>query len=1258
MKEITSSNLPIPLYQSPPHEPASPSAVDLDPPYVNGALQPNLDADVGLGIRQIDPWLIVTFERWFNFNVGDTYKFFAGSTSYALAAGEVYPEDVYKDRVQLVIPASLVPEGTIYPCFGEVTRVASATPSTSPPQTWFTKTTRPGGRSIYPWFHSNLVIHLPDDLKDTTLDPVRAQAGVDLTCDFYPFCTVGDTIEVWWNGIAVFQKIDQQHVDGLKPIIVHVPEETIISGGSGAVSILFRVFDRVLNYSGEDPQWSKVIKLEADLEPGMLDPPHFVVGGKSVDELNFDTQGDEVFSAEMVVPRTLPALYPGGPSTPTPTGALIHVKLTQFYPDGSSNVVTLPAFAARIGLSSSIVLDNKYLEDVIDGQLRIEYTLTTASGAFLRASRRLGIRVFGTKKMMPPMRIEQDEGGLIDPEHPFIKAIFPVYSPYSPNNSVTFRMEAPRPGGGLIDYEETVNAGAPPPPDRFRIVLQEDFAPFIGVGPVKVYYLVNDHQMRTLGPGVQTVRKSEVLEVIFGSVVAELPAPLLQYVDVFDNLDPASVIGGQLKLTLPYIRTVPGDKFLWTWLGANASGTTGGEVELFSDTAGKPVVVLVDEAFVIANDNNEIRLSYTLVPKDGSRRRYSERRTITVGQALTLLRPEVSQATRYPDQLAAVAALNGATVVVEYPQMLPSHQVRCCWTGIAGIGTYCETQYGSSSKVLHFHIDPEVVGANIQAQGHFIEVQYFVMRGEHETPSPVLALELLPPPLTEPYIEGHSRDGVLNLATLNGTERAIEDHWHFSHRFQRMWFEMSGTYADGYPFYHSFYTADLVTQDGELNGIRPPAPVAELRKLKDGSPLSMRFGVTFDRSAELSNAVWFKERRYTIQALPTQFPVPSLIEATGSGTRVTLAPLNAQYGAHVQVSYGPMYSSDILFVEVLGSTAAGSTVIGPKYGETDGTVIVDVPASVIAANIGNTSTQFTIRYTVTRGGETRPSVPLTVSLESLPLAELKKTVIRIDQASANGVIDVDALPGNATARVTTFAFMRPGLPVWLYLYGVRADGTPHNLTLMNGSDRAEVDAAWISQGYHLETVLSNYLRDLGNRSQLTLQFKAALNGVRDELQAIEFPPTRYTLQSVMIKECTTFNDNYMNYWLSEWPDAGIRRESNGNYFWQSTPGTGSGVSLYKVLTPAAAGYYRVSFRYRINKFAAIGAPTFVEIHLGTLKWTQNVPQINTWLSVNVALGYLPGKPFEASVSVRNPTTGGVYDIDDICITQMPYPTVM
>ncbi|MGY2331984.1 hypothetical protein ACW9I4_31600, partial [Pseudomonas sp. SDT2931_S440] len=69
---------------------------------------------------------------------------------------------------------------------------------------------------------------------------------------------------------------------------------------------------------------------------------------------------------------------------------------------------------------------------------------------------------------------------------------------------------------------------------------------------------------------------------------------------------------------------------------------------------------------------------------------------------------------------------------------------------------------------------------------------------------------------------------------------------------------------------------------------------------------------------------------------------------------------------------------------------------------------------------------------------------------------------------------------------------------------------------------------------------------------------------------------------------------------------------------------------------------------RISKFAAIGAPTFVEVHLGTLKKRFDVTAINTWLSADVVMGYLNG-PFEASVSVGNPTTGGLYDLDDICI---------
>lgn len=278
-----------------------------------------------------------------------------------------------------------------------------------------------------------------------------------------------------------------------------------------------------------------------------------------------------------------------------------------------------------------------------------------------------------------------------------------------------------------------------------------------------------------------------------------------------------------------------------------------------------------------------------------------------------------------------------------------------------------------------------------------------------------------------------------------------------------------------------------------------------------------------------------------------------------------------------------------------------------------------------------------------------------MNLEPLPQSELKKTAIKIDEATPAGVIDLDTLIGNATARATTWPFIARHQPVWFKLFGTDRDGKAHNLTLLDGTVDGEVDAAWIIQGYHLETVLSSYLHDLGNNSLLTLQLKVAFNGVRDEQQAIEFPPTRYTVNSVMIKDCTTFTDDNMNYWLSEYPDAGIRRESDGNFFWHSFPKTGSGVGLHKIFAPNAAGYFRIRLKYRISKFAAIGAPTFVEVQLGTLKKRFDVTALNTWLSVDLPMGYLNGYAFQAWVSVGNPTTGGLYDVDDICIIQTPYP---
>lgn len=1248
MKNTESSN-PSTLPCLPHPRPVDPSVIDdLDPPDVSDAVRTLPDAVLGLGIRHTEPWLTVHFPRWTQLTVGDRLNFFMGSNRFALVSTEIRDEDLDKTSVALVILPPLVPLGYTYPCFYEVIRRGSGTTSSSPYETWYVKRTRPGGVSKDPGlaYHTELVIHLPPDLEGGVIDPHRAAEGVEMTIDPYPNLTEGDTVEVYWNGYPISLRLDAEHVAGIKPITVLVPESIILLGGSGVVTIRFRAYDKVFNFSGETQQWSKAVTVVSDLDPYLLDAPHFVVDGDSVIDVNLDIHND--FNIEMVVPRRLP----NGASPPT--GALIVVTLRGADADGLPFERTLPAFAARIGLSSSVAVAPQYLQAVLNGHLQIEYKLTTATGVFLASSRRLNITVFGTRSSMPPMIIEQNEGGNIVPDHPFIKAIFPRYTPYDRNYSVTLRMEAVRPGGGLVVYEETLLAGAEPPPERFRIVLKENFDRFVGLGTVRVYYLVDTGTLGILSPSIQTVRMSEVLEVTFGPRYADLPSPLMQYVDEFNNLDPARIKGGQLQVTLPYTRTASGDILRWTLLGATSNGTASDEIRLNNATAGKPVVFTLEEALIRASENGELRLSYSLVPASGGATLYSDVLVVTVGAALDLLRPEVLQAQRYPDQLLPEAALNGATITVTYPQMLPSHRIQACWSGIPQLGTYCETKDGNTSRTLHFEVPAEVIGANLSEYGRYIQVQYFVLLGAHQKPSPVLSLNLLAPVLPLPYIEGHT-SSVLNLSNLVGSERAMVDRWNFINRNQRMWFELRGTSANDTPFVAVLYDGDLVTYNGEQIGIRPQAPVAQLRQLKDGSQLVMRFGVTFDQSTEQANALWFPERRYTVQAIPAEFPVPRVLEATGSGAAVTLTPLNAQNGATVEVAYSPMYTTDSLTLEVLGASGPGSVQLGPKNGEADGTVTFSLPAALIAANLDSRDSVFTVQYSVLRNGVRRSSTVLSVTLKAIPVTELKKTVLRIDEA-VSGVLDVGELAGNATATVGTWPLIARDQPVWLRLLGNRPNGAAHNLTLLDGSYGDRVTSGWLSLGYHQQTILNSYLSDLGNNSQLTLQFKVAFNNSTEESRAIEFPPVIYTIRSRMITDETTFTGSFLNGWLSQWPNTGIRREANGNYYLQAAPYPGSGVRIYKTFTPAAVGYYRVSLRFRISKFADIGGPTSVFIHIGNLTKNVAIPSINTWLYADVYMGYLPGQPFEASIAITNPSTEGIYDFDDIIIQQRPYPS--
>lgn len=1098
---------------------------DLDSPYVNNAVQPVVYADSGLGIRHIENKLFINFERWFNLKAGDVFEFFMGNERFPLAWDEIRPGEDNQLRYQLAISRELVPLGFVYPCFGRVLRVGSNNESTSPKQTWFVKDTRPRGVDQDPGlpYHSELKVSLPPDLSapGAVLDPERALHGVVLTIFRYPEIRVRDTIELYWNGHLVLMRLDDDHVSGARPIEILVEPEIIFRPhGSGLLTIRIRVQDEVLNYSGELQQWSQAVHLESDLDPSLLERPYFLVDGYDITDVDFDTQGDGHFEVEVYVPNRLPD------GSLTPTGTQIVVTLNGTRHDGSPLVVQLPPFPARINRSAFTDVDNDLIKQLINGTLQISYELQFPLGTVLGSSRRLTVTVFGVVSTMPAVNVVEDDAGLIDPTLDYITVEFPEYTPYDRNYNVTLRLEALRPGGGVEFYEQTLLAGAPPPPTRFRIVPRTEFQRFVGLGDARLFYRVDDGVIGVLGGiGALAIRESEHLVVKFGERVAEMPAPLLQGVDEHDNLDPADVIGIAI-VTLPYLRTAPDDTFIWRWVGSGVGGSTGDEIILNGGTAGRPVEFPVDKVYVDLNNNGELRLSYTLIPGNGGPALRSEVLVVSVGPALgDLIRPEVLEASRHPDQLTPEAATAGATIWVSFHQMRPTDRVRACWSGIPGVGSHCETKDGNSHQTLEFNVPATVVGANIHPDGRHITVQYFLIRGARETPSEVLTLQLLAlTTLPIPTIEGIGDSPVLDLSRLVGYERTTINRWPFIHRLQRMWMEYEGTYADGSLYFEATYTNNLVTADGEVDGIMPPTPVDELRHLRDGSQLTIRFWVSFDRGTDRSTALLFRVREYQVQALPGVLPHPFIAGASGTGPSVTVEPLSIENNVRVSVRYDGMLNTDKISLEWIYQDASihSATLDGLE----GGTVVFTFDNAILARSVNST---IVLRYTLLRNGNTVPSEDQTVRINTIAAASLPRPLIN---GIANaGLLDLNTFNGNAQAAVAKWRLSTSGQRVWLTCK--RTSGS--ELAVLNG---VAITASEALNGLANKAVLRSWLQALPNNSQFTVECSVTFDGGSDRARAVSFPVTTYTVAQALQIDASVMYLNGYAIIAFNWPRNG------------------------------------------------------------------------------------------------------------------------
>lgn len=1219
---------------------------DLDPPIFSEPILGVVGADVGLGARHLQPYLLVTLSRWTGLSIGDTFEIYAQNRAIPLASDFVRPGEETNSSFRLVIEEERFPLGFISPVFSRVVRIGPSTPSYSDDLTVFAKVARPGlDEKPDQGYHDKLLLSLPADLAGpgAVLTPERAALGVTLTID-YPGKRVRDKVYLYWDTIVqlVIFELDDDHASGVKPIEVEVGP-AIIGTGSGLIPIRYQVFDEVENRSGHVEHYSQAVNLQAELDPSLLERAYFQVNFMDTTTVNYDQEAGSNFRVEVVAPRRLPD------GSLTPAGARIVVTLSGTRVDGSTLRVELPDALVNPGRSSFFNVDENIIKQLIQGSMKITWRLDFPSGTTLATSQSLTVLISGTIANMPAVNVVEALGGVVDPSERYITIEYPnpAYSPYDPGNLVTLCMEAYLPGGGIVPYEVSHIAGAPPPPTRFRTVANAIFSRFIGLGPVRIFYKVDDGVIRLLGAGTQTVRESESTFVEFGLRIPEMPRPEIDRVDENDNLDPRDLFG-QLDITLPYLRTFPGDKFQWRLIGTAPTGSTNDEIPLSGATAGRPVLFSLDRHYADVNVDGLIRLSYSLIPANGSRTLHSDTLEVTVGEALNLLMPDVVEASKNPAHLTPEAVTAGATIRVTFPQMRLTDRIRACWKGIPGIGSHCETKDGNAARIVYFTVPPQVVGANIAPFGQQISVQYFVLRGERETPSSILDLLLLNlTTLPIPTIEGIGDVPLLEIAKLNGTERTMINVWPFINRYQRIWLEYTGTYANPEaPYFEATYTNNLVTENGEREGISPPAPVDELRKLKEGSILSIKSWVSFDRGSSKANAVLFRERHYTVKALPSILPHPFIGGTADVDNDVTIAPLPIEHNTTVTVKYPGMDKDRITLKWMYADGTHYETALDGVAG---GQLVFNLTSAKVLHRSVNSTVQ--LQYWAKREGVTDPipSEVQTVRVSAIPAASLAGP--RINGLASGSTLDLGAFTENALASLAKWSLSNINQRAWLTCSSPGA--TPLEVLGAGGTLITSAEAA---NGLANKAVLRSWLEALANNAQITVTAAVNFSGGADRGKANGFSSTTYTIkQRVFLDDYTPFTGNNLNGWVNYWntgSDGYITSEA-GNSFWRLIGKYTRQGGLTKTYGAQPPGTYEISFRYRASALPPAGQlQVYYLFYPDYQSRSITITSLNVWHNSVQTIVMSGGWTHLILTYLGNQKDGGTYDFDDIRIRQL------
>uniref|UniRef100_UPI000A847DD6 hypothetical protein n=1 Tax=Pseudomonas fluorescens TaxID=294 RepID=UPI000A847DD6 len=1124
-----------------PHSELPPVDIPLLHPAIEGDIE---KADGGIGVSHTLRPLVVHIDRPDNTPLDTLFELFWGPGN-PVAFNLIREGDEQLRRIPFTVPTDDIRESWADPVYVVVSR-----PSDSPLQTQPLRLRvnlqYPGGQDPGPApGNQNLVFELPEDVRLGGVDAARAEQGVEVIFRSWLHMAAYDLLIFVWGSVRIERLIQPDEVG--RDIIYTLSEADIKEAGD---SELLPVGFQVRGNTGNTPDpwapWSETALVAVYLETDRLTAP-WVQVPETDREIDLDLLGSRNVQLGLSIGVADARLYS-------------HVFL--YWNGVNAQGGSVSHFEDRVLAGAKgyfFDIDNDLVRAIAQGSATVYYELKGADVDDKRSHNRY-LTVIGEVVRWPAPTVDQAEGWTLDPSLALITLRFPAQASWSSADRLQVTLLASA-TNGTVDYTAGREVGEFLPDEEMTFdVPGTELARFDG-RLVEVFYSVSHNNE----PPQESLR--QVYQV--GEPVRDMDKPQVEKA-VGGQLDPDEVRDGA-KVTAPFAETKKGDWLTLYWYGLVSSPPL--RVQVAADAEIVNFHVLYD--YIGPNLDEWVSVFYTL-ERGEQKLRYSNVTELFIGSGLADLPvADLRQASITGPETATLAPLNaleGGTLIISYPGIHDDDFIQPRMVGSAGAGspTIPGKPGNAAAGWVAFDISKAAIAANIGNANRTFTLDYVVTRGMEDVSSKILTVTVTPIPQAElaktviRLNQANAATNVLDIDSFTGNAMAHIGTWPFITNLYPVSLKFLGKTAQGadHPLTLFNINSSYVNQAWVANGSYEYRLLRTyLDGLGDGTQLKMEFKAAFSLSKDEAQAIDFPIVEYTVSKLLAEFPVPRLTQASGTGTSVTLNPLNAQNGGTVSVEYTPMYTTDSIKVMMVGTAGSGSPAIPAKNGVTSGVVTFNIPKTGIAANIGNGNKTFTIKYDVTRDGITVASKVLTVTVTQV--TNLPRPLI--NNVAHNGTLNVLNLPDNTKLTVAAWPLQYSGMKAWLIFHCVGANPNPYyywNAHLHHSTSGVDITAP------------VSWLKACRDNSRVSIDFKVAYDPNASEAGAVTFPRTEYVINSPPpFEDITRFDGGQRN----GWEGRGFIEVEGGNTYFHTGTDAGHGASgLMKSYRDAIDGIYDIS----------------------------------------------------------------------------------